>query len=62
MPLPIVFAPLLGSVSVLMTGKALQFEHDMPLDYAEALLLQLTVAIMLARQHTPARCVADLMV
>ena len=62
MPLPIVFAPLLGGVSVLMTGRALQFEHDMPLDYAEALLLQLTVAIMLARQHTPAQCVADLMV
>ena len=62
MPLPIVFAPLLGSVSVLMTGKVLQLEHDMPLDYAEALLLQLTVAIMLARSHTPARCVADLMV
>ena len=62
MPLPIVFAPLLDRVSVLVTGRVLQLEHDMPLDYAEALLLQLTVAIMLARAHTPARCVADLMV
>ena len=61
MPLPIVFAPLLDNVAVLVTCPMLQVEHVMPMSYAEALLLQLTVSIMLARNHTPALCVADLL-
>ena len=59
--LPVVFAPVLDRVGMLITGESWAVDWELPLDYAEQLNVQLSLSIMRARMHKPARTVAELL-